>query len=244
MAFREWIVPALTGFYVFLLLGGMGAYLLFGGPPDHVAWTAPVFMLLAGILAFWYTAPGFRWGTLVAGLVGFGAEVMGVHTGFPFGGYEYTDAFAPHLFEVPLVLCCAWMVLIAYVREMLRPLYLSRMAEALAVGLWMVGIDLLLDPVAAGPLGLWVWDSPGAYFGIPAVNFLGWFLVSALICLIAIGPKEPSPGTRWLGLSIILFFLFHAFTQGLFVPGVIGLAVLGIHPAVNRLARQQAPAYA
>ena len=244
MAYRDLILPTLTGLYVFLLIGGMGAYLLFGGPPPHVAWTAPVFMLVAGILAVWYTAPGYRWGTLVAGIVGFASEVVGVHTGFPFGGYEYTDAFAPHLFEVPLVLCCAWMVLIAYVREMLRPFYLSRMTEALFVGLWMVAIDLLLDPVAAGPLGLWTWYSAGAYFGIPTINFVGWFIVSAFICLIVSGPKAPSPGCRWLGVSIVVFFLFHALTQGLLVPGLVGLAVLGLHPIVNQQARRHETIYA
>lgn len=244
MAYREWIFPALVGFYTFLLIGGMGAYLLFGGPPPHVAWTAPVFMLVAGILAFWCTAPGYRWGTLAAGLIGFAAEVMGVHTGFPFGGYEYTEAFAPLLFGVPLVLTCAWMVLIAYVREMLRPFHLPRVAEAVFVGLWMVGIDLLLDPVAAGPLGLWIWYTPGAYFGIPAVNFLGWFLVSALICLVVGGPKAPSPGCRWLGVSIVVFFLFHALTQGLVVPALAGVAVLALHPLVNQQARKREPVYA
>ena len=29
--------------------------------------------------------------------------------------------------------------------------------------------------------GLWLWDRPGAYFGIPLSNYLGWFLVSGLI---------------------------------------------------------------
>jgi Carotenoid biosynthesis protein len=46
---------------------------------------------------------------------------------------------------------------------------------------WMTAIDLLIDRLAAVALGYWRGAAPGAYYGIPARNFLGWFIVSLLI---------------------------------------------------------------
>lgn len=37
--------------------------------------------------------------------------------------------------------------------------------------------DLGIDPTASTFLSEWVWQTPGAYFGVPISNFFGWFLV-------------------------------------------------------------------
>jgi putative membrane protein len=37
--------------------------------------------------------------------------------------------------------------------------------------------DLTVDPISSTLQGLWVWTTPGAYFGVPISNFFGWFLV-------------------------------------------------------------------
>jgi putative membrane protein len=41
----------------------------------------------------------------------------------------------------------------------------------------MVMWDLTVDPISSTLQGLWVWATPGAYFGVPISNFFGWFLV-------------------------------------------------------------------
>ena len=41
----------------------------------------------------------------------------------------------------------------------------------------MVMWDLTVDPISSTLQGLWVWTTPGAYFGVPISNFFGWFLV-------------------------------------------------------------------
>lgn len=55
----------------------------------------------------------------------------------------------------------------------------------------MVACDLALDPVAVS-LGLWTWDRPGAYFGVPPGNFAGWWVVSFFIF---------GAGYGWAGLG-------------------------------------------
>ena len=79
----------------------------------------------------------------------------------------------------------AWMVLVAYVDETLSIGSRSALLEVPLAALWMTAIDLMLDPVAANHLGYWHWSGKGAYYGIPASNFLGWFAVNlALFALI------------------------------------------------------------
>jgi len=34
-----------------------------------------------------------------------------------------------------------------------------------------------MDPISSTILSEWVWQTPGAYFGVPISNFFGWFLV-------------------------------------------------------------------
>ena len=38
----------------------------------------------------------------------------------------------------------------------------------------MVALDLLIDPLASGPLGYWIWEAKGWFCGVPLVNFFGW----------------------------------------------------------------------
>jgi uncharacterized membrane protein len=41
-----------------------------------------------------------------------------------------------------------------------------------------VCLDLFIDPVAVAT-GYWVWFVPGEiYFGIPLLNFVGWFVLN------------------------------------------------------------------
>jgi putative membrane protein len=42
-------------------------------------------------------------------------------------------------------------------------------------GLVMTAWDLIMDPIM-GAGGHWVWDTKGAFFGIPLQNFWGWWL--------------------------------------------------------------------
>jgi putative membrane protein len=45
----------------------------------------------------------------------------------------------------------------------------------------MVMWDLTVDPISSTLQGLWVWNNPGAYFGISNYNYFGWFLAVFVI---------------------------------------------------------------
>lgn len=212
---------ALAACYAVLWLGGVVAYLFLGGPPAHVAWTAPAFLALAAALVF-AAAPAAEWPLLLAAAgLGFAAEAVGVATGFPFGRYHYTEVLFPHVLGVPVVMAAAWVVLFALVRQMAEPPWL-------AAG-WMTAIDLVIDPLAVHRLNYWAWENGGPYYGIPWSNFAGWYAVSLALFLLSRRPAAPRPRAAWPGLSVVLFFAVIALGTGLRLAGAagFGLVILG-----------------
>lgn len=222
------ITPMLIGAYVFFWFGGIVAHTFLGGPPDHVRWTAPLFLFLAGLLVFRAAKATMRIRLLAVGLIGTLAELAGVHTDFPFGGYQYTDALSPLVAGVPIVMACAWMVLAGFVHQIVATLQLPRTLSIFLFASFLTAIDLIIDPLAAGPLEYWTWDATGVYYGIPVTNFAGWFLVS-LVVAVAVGDDYPQTNLHWfVGYSITLFFTILAAFNGMAVATFIGAVLLAL----------------
>jgi bisanhydrobacterioruberin hydratase len=225
-------VTALAGAYVVMWVGGVSAHIMHGGPPPAAQWAAPVFLLLAGLIVLVTSSPANLGWLLAAAGIGFIAEYIGVSFGFLFGRYEYTATLQPLLLGVPLVMASAWMILFAYVKQMLLPFKLSKPAEMIISGVWMVAIDLLIDPLAANRLGYWRWIEAGAYYGVPSRNFLGWFAVSFMIFGIIRQRPQADSWARSMGLSILLFFTIIALACQLALAASVGLALSLAHLAL------------
>jgi uncharacterized membrane protein len=127
---------------------------------------------------------------LLAGtaLPGYAVEVLGVHTGIPFGGYAYSSALGPRLFGVPPVIGLAWTMLAWPAALAARRLVCSPVARVL-VGAWgLATADLFLDPqmVAAG---YWRWHHPAPHLPgvahVPLTDYAGWLAV-ALVLSVAV----------------------------------------------------------
>lgn len=220
--------------YAVMWAGGVFSYLVLGGPPADAAWAPFVFLVLAAALVLAATPPGEWPALLICGALGLAAEAAGVRFGFPFGAYRYTAVLGARVLGVPVVMSCAWIILFSYVRQLASAARLPRGLRVVLASAWMVAIDLVIDPLAAGPLGYWTWTSRGAYYGVPLTNFAGWFIVS--LVLFAAFPAAPAarPGTRFTGLSVVLFFTVIAFGAGLVVPGCIGLLLCATDLALAR----------
>lgn len=90
--------------------------------------------------------------------------------------------------------------------------------SALAMTAW----DLFLDPMMV-TWGIWDWQYHGSYFGIPLTNFLGWFIVSALITVI-IRPRKLTA----VPLLIIYTAIWLLKSAGLGIFwGILGPAISG-----------------
>jgi len=204
------LLRVLWALYGFLWLGG----LITGGVSKLTPWAAPLFLILAGTVAILENRKAWR-ALLLSAACGYMFELMGVHTGYPFGRYQYTEVLAPSIAGVPVAMTLAWLILIDFVRGVTK--------DILWGSLLMAAIDLVIDPLAAGPLRYWEWFEHGRYYGIPAINYVGWVLTSILI--LAILPKHP-PRRAYVGWSVVAFFTVLAVEKGLYLPAGIGLVIV------------------
>jgi uncharacterized membrane protein len=106
-----WALPwALAGALVLVAI----AYPLTGGAArDVVTWAI---VLLGAALSVVHAglARGARTGVavlLVVGVTAVAFEAVGLATGFPYGGYRYSDTLGPTLLGVPFLVPLAWLMM-------------------------------------------------------------------------------------------------------------------------------------
>lgn len=149
-------------------------------------------------------------------------EVVGVHTGWPFGHYVYSDALQPQLGGVPLLIPFAWLMMLPSAWAVAETILAHRsegswwqshpLVFAALAGAAFTAWDTFLDPQMVAR-GLWRWTTPGEYLGIPLLNFAGWWLAATL--LTAIGRPRDLP-RRPLLLVYTLTCILQAIGLGIF----------------------------
>jgi uncharacterized membrane protein len=201
---------ALTGLHAFALVVGLFGILvaiphpeLWAGKPSAAAFFAfaidktggaAMFLGAFAMLAFGVYALGVR-RTLVfffaATVISATAELTGTKTGWPFGGYEYTDFLGPKLLgRVPVAVPLSWFYmgfasfLLADAIAAARG-WRNRTLWSVVLGTWLLTAwDLVLDPSMAAPqmqyIHFWIWHESGPYFGMPLRNLAGWFGIGLL----------------------------------------------------------------
>lgn len=165
-------------------------------------------------------------------------EKVGVTTGWPFGHYAYTGALQPQLAGIPILIPLAWLMMLASAWAVAgailpkRPAgsgWWYRLRFAALSGLAFTAWDLYLDPQMVARR-FWLWDEPSGYFGIPWLNYLGWWCSATLLTLIVMpGPRE-LPRLR-LMIIYSLTWLLQVLGLGLFWgqwgPALCGFAAMG-----------------
>jgi putative membrane protein len=141
--------------------------------------------------------------------IGFGVEVLGVHTGFPFGHYAYGTVFGVQVWQVPLLIGINWLVL-AYATGALAHRLVQAatpwgtVQRAALAATAMTLLDVAIEPVAIA-LGYWHW-----YSALPPwQNYAGWWGTAFLLHwgAAAIGVRYTSPLALPLLLAQALYFL-------------------------------------
>jgi putative membrane protein len=167
------------------------------------------------------------------------AELSSTRTGFPFGLYHYTGLTrGRELFiaDVPFIDSLSF-VFLAYASFCLARIALAsrtvpRWATALAAGVLMMALDVVIDPLAV--LGdrwflgrLFFYDQPGVYFGVPISNFVGWVIVGAVGVGVFLVVVKNHSGTRvWPGVTLYYAVLGFNLTMTVLI-GELLLAVIG-----------------
>lgn len=163
-------------------------------------------------------------------------EAVGASSGFPFGHYTYTDLLQPKLGDVPLLIPFAWLMMIGPAWAITSAILsghrdcLGRwdmLVYAALAGLVFTVWDLYLDPQMVSR-GLWVWDNPRGYFGIPWHNFVGWWATAALLTLLI---RPPDLSRVRLMTIYTLTWGLQAFALAVFWgqpgPALVGFVGMG-----------------
>lgn len=182
-----------------LLLGLFGLLValphpqLFAGNPPAMAFYATalngtggtgIFLGTAAMLAFGFSRLGARRTLLffiAATLISATAELTGTKTGWPFGGYEYTNFLGPKLLgRVPAAIPLSWFYMGFAALILGDAIAGGRRWRSILLATWLlVSWDLVLDPSMAAPnlqyIHFWIWHETGPYFGMPLRNLAGWF---------------------------------------------------------------------
>jgi uncharacterized membrane protein len=169
-----------------------------------------VFAFFASYLVAAVLHLGWRktvWFTVLGYLIAFASEYSSINNGFPYGWYYYVEAtrgkelwvagvpFFDSLSYVFLAYCsyAAALLVLGPVQGgkgdviLLETGRLRRSFSALLLGsLFQVFLDIVTDPVALQGsrwfLGrIYGYRELGTHFGVPFSNYLGWWLVSALM---------------------------------------------------------------
>jgi putative membrane protein len=175
-------------------------------------------------------------------------EVIGTHTGFPFGDYTYSHRLGIMLFSVPVLIPLAWFMMM-YPSLLIAQSLTTVRWKQVGIAAWLMATwDLFLDPQMVNE-GFWTWhdsmNNPTTV--IPLTNFVGWFVVSAIIftLLLATLPKavaddDASPSRPrntvpylaviwvWLGSFIANVFTYSPFLNQPRVAftGLIGMGIV------------------
>lgn len=147
-------------------------------------WTYMALLALLPLLMYgqslgWTRVLGFAvWGCLIGGL----SELIGTTTGLPFGPYRYTEWLGPKAFgHVPYFIPLSWFAMSLVCLDLAGRATDRRALRVILASLYMVLWDVSLDPAMSRAFPFWTYGVDGFFYGMPASNWAGWFIVSVII---------------------------------------------------------------
>jgi len=156
-------------------------------------------------------------------------EHIGVMTQWPFGNYSYSGDLGLKIFEVPLVVPFAWIMMAHPVLTAARRI--AGNWVFIYGGIALAAWDLFLDPMMVAE-GRWTWVVTGAHVPfqpeIPLSNTFGWLLSGMFLIgvLHLITPREKRKGSATFRTTdiFLLWTLFSGIIGNLFFFGRPGIA--------------------
>lgn len=137
-------------------------------------------------------------------ILGFGIEVVGVNTGWPFGEYEYGSVLGIKAFNTPLLIGVNWLMLILATHLLVSKYVKNRILIPFLAATLMLVFDFALEPFAIFS-GMWLWEM--SY--VPFDNYFAWWLISLVMHLLFL-PLKFTSGFR-VGKAVffsqLIFFL-------------------------------------
>jgi putative membrane protein len=170
---------------------------------DIVPWHL---LLMMGVILFSHSELNgkFLLFVLIIFVIGFGAEFIGVHSGWLFGNYSYGETLGVKWFNIPLMIGVNWFLLIYSTGVSMRRSRIRNSFIRIIIGaLILLVLDMLIEPIAIH-FDYWHW----AGNGIPVKNYVCWFLLSAVLLFIFEQFKFKQQGIVAPVLLIMQFVFF------------------------------------
>ena len=214
-----------------------------------------IYMLLAtaAVSIYAYRTLGlWHWLTFMIPAVGLSlcSELLGTSTGFPFGHYHYLSGLGYKIaglvpFTIPLswfyLGFSAYLIARAGLNNLSLPHWLRYPLGIFLGAILLTSWDFVLDPAMSQTnIPFWMWEVPGAFFGMPYQNFAGWMGTGAVFMTVAslfwkIRPLNLPENKLGLPLAIYLsnftFAMIMSIAGGIYLPVLLGIA-LGVAPAL------------
>jgi len=255
--------------HIFSMAFGLAGLLLVLPHPDFIAnlpaigktafsWSmaggGAIYMLLgmAAVAVYAYRTLGL-WhclGFMLPSIsISLGSELLGTSTGFPFGHYRYLTGLGYKIAGlVPFTIPLSWFYLgfsayiIARAGLEQHPHTKRQLSSIILLGaILLTSWDFVLDPaMSQTTMPFWVWEQPGAFFGMPYQNFAGWLGTGAIFMTVATLLWQVKPLTlprTQLNLPLAIYLSNFAFASimsiaaGIYLSVLLGI-VLGLIPAL------------
>ncbi|MUL39156.1 gamma-carotene 1'-hydroxylase CruF [Gloeocapsopsis dulcis] len=186
---------------------------------------------------------------LPAIFISLASELLGTGTGFPFGDYSYLSGLGYKIAGlVPFTIPLSWFYmgfssyLIASVAlNTAKSSWLRQVGAVLLGAMLFTAWDFALEPaMSQTTFPFWYWAEPGAFFGTPYRNYLGWYGTSALFMSVAalLWKNPPLNLNRSqlivpliVYLSNVAFAAAISLASGFWIPVALGL-ILGVIPVI------------
>jgi putative membrane protein len=143
----------------------------------------------------------------IAFMIGFGAELIGVHTAYLFGSYQYGANLGMKWAGVPIIIGLNWGILTVTSSAVIQRFGLNSFLSALLSAILMVLFDYILEPVAI-KLDYWHWTDGQ----IPLYNFICWFGVSFILQWVYRMMKLSEVNKVAESLFLMMFIFFTLLT--------------------------------
>lgn len=190
------------GGWALLILQVVGIFLLGSQWGKQFVFLTPVNLTIVAVLFYLASEPTKNeFFYFLPALMGWLIELAGTNTGFPFGEYTYSGILGPGLFGTPFMIGILWWVLIRSAYDICGQFISSDFFKSIITGLAMVGLDILIEPVAIG-LNFWQWASAE----VPLENYVAWFMCSAVFARVTAAGDTKNPLSYWIWGTMLLFF--------------------------------------
>jgi uncharacterized membrane protein len=231
----------------------------------RIGWkfSGPTYVVLGALAALAHATAGIGWRRsillMVVGIaISLAAELTGTSTGLPFGPYSYTTLLGWRVGGlVPFPIPMSWFYMVYCSLAIIGRLQparddlATRLRWAALGGATLTAWDVSMDPAMSFATSHWLWHTRGFFYGMPLLNWFGWWLTGSIVAFAMVSIARPSviaarvsPSRLPLWLYAVngVFPIAICIRHGLWWAAALGTAAMAI--PIGLAMRKRSPAAA